>query len=129
MRRHPRLTNDILMHVPCFKLFAIAAASHHERLDGRGYHRGVVESALSTDARILCVADIFDALRSSRPYRAGLPVERVLEIMGREVGTALDASCVDALRAVVDRPAAEAPPEVPAARLVPALAEDYHQAA
>jgi HD-GYP domain-containing protein (c-di-GMP phosphodiesterase class II) len=129
MRRHPQLTNDILTRVPCFTPFASDASSHHERLDGKGYHRGVVESALSTTARILCVADIFDALRSSRPYRAGLPVERVLAIMGREVGSALDPACFEALRTVVsassDAPAAD----VPAVQLVSALAEDYHQAA
>ena len=129
MRRHPQFTHDILTRVSCFRSFAACASSHHERLDGKGYHRGVAEPGLSTNARILCVADIFDALRSSRPYRAGLPIDRILEIMGRDVGTALDAGCFAALRAVVDRSAAEALPEVPAARLVSALAEDYHQAA
>jgi HD-GYP domain-containing protein (c-di-GMP phosphodiesterase class II) len=129
MRKHSRFTYEILTRVPCFQPFALSASSHHERLDGRGYHRGVSESALSTSSRVLCVADIFDALRSSRPYRTGLPVERVLDIMGREVGTALDPACFDALRAVVDAPVIAAPPEVPAARLVSALSEDYHQAA
>ena len=129
MRRHPQFTHEILTRVSCFQPFALSAASHHERLDGRGYHRGVPESALSTSSRVLCVADIFDALRSSRPYRAGLPVERVLDIMRREVGTALDPACFDALRGAVDGVVVTAPPEVPAARLVSALAEDYHQAA
>ncbi len=129
MRRHPEHTSQILTRVPCFLPFADRAASHHERLDGKGYHRGIAGRDLSRDARILCVADIFDALRSSRPYRAGLPVERILEIMGKDVGTALDPQCVEALRVVLDQSQVQTIPAVPAARLVPALAEDYDQAA
>lgn len=129
MRRHPGHTHEILSRVPCFRDLAICASSHHERLDGKGYHRGIVDGELSLDARILCVADIFDALRSSRPYRAGLPLDRTMEILGREVGTAIDPHCFEALRAIVAEPAVAAEPEVPAARLVSALAEDYYQAA
>ena len=51
-------------------------------------------------ARILCAADICDALSASRPYREGMPTERVLEIMGREVGTAIDPDCFAALESV-----------------------------
>jgi putative nucleotidyltransferase with HDIG domain len=129
MRRHPEHTSQILSRVPCFQPFAERAAAHHERLDGKGYHRGIPGRELSRDARILCVADIFDALRSSRPYRAGLPTERILEIMGKDVGTALDAQCVEALRVVIGQSQAHTVPDVPAARLVRALAEDYYQAA
>ena len=49
--------------------------------------------------------------------------------MGKDVGTALDAQCVEALRVVIDQSQAHTVPDVPAARLVPALAEDYYQAA
>lgn len=113
----------------CFRPFALPAASHHERLDGKGYHRGVDGSALPSVARILCVADIFDALRASRPYREGLPIERILGIMAREVGAALDPACFDALKTVAEQSRPGAAADVPAARLVSALAEDYHQAA
>jgi putative nucleotidyltransferase with HDIG domain len=129
MRRHPGYTHEILSQVGCFRHFADLAAAHHERLDGRGYHRQWNETQLVRPARILCVADICDALRASRPYRAGLPVERVLEIMGREAGAGIDPDCFSALRQVIDRTVGVVPTDVPAVRLVPALAEDYNQAA
>lgn len=130
MRRHPEYTHAILSRVGCFRHFASAAAGHHERLDGRGYHRGLPAKDLSIATRVLCVADICDALLASRPYRAGLPAERVLAIMRRDVGVALDADCYAALRVVLtDQRPAEAPPAAPAVEFVPALAEDYVQAA
>jgi len=81
-------------------------------------------------ARILCAADICDALSASRPYREGMPIERVLEIMGREVGTAIDPDCYAALESVMQTAPGRAPGDnTPAARSVAALAEDYAQAA
>jgi putative nucleotidyltransferase with HDIG domain len=129
MRRHPGYTHEILAQVGCFRHFADVAAAHHERLDGHGYHRQWNEARLVRAARVLCVADICDALRASRPYRAGLPVERVLEIMGREVGGGIDPECFSALRQVIGHTVGMVPTDVPAVRLVPALAEDYNQAA
>ena len=107
---------------------ATFAAAHHERLDGTGYHRGLPATDAPARGAHLCVADICDALRASRPYREGLPSERVLDIMGREVGIALDAECVGGRPPFWMNPATNAP-TAPAARLVPALAEDYYQAA
>lgn len=130
MRRHPVDTRTILARTGCFSHLADAAASHHERLDGRGYDRGVANSDLPLLARILCAADICDALSASRPYREGMPPERVLAIMKREVGAAIDPDCFTALAGVLQTAAGRAPEEnTPAARAVPALAEDYAQAA
>ena len=129
MRRHPLHTFEILSRVSCFRAAASDAASHHERLDGHGYHRGLAGSELSRHARILSAADICDALLGPRPYRPGLPPDRVLDIMGSQVLTALDPDCFAAIRTVLR----ESPPvdstEVPAARIVPALVDDYQQAA
>ncbi len=129
MRLHTGHTAEILSRVSCFHHLADDAAAHHERLDGRGYHRGLRENTLSLTARILAVADICDALRASRPYRAGLPVERVLDIIGREAGSALDPECVAALRVVLTENVPGEMLPVPAARLVHDLEEDYRQAA
>ena len=128
LSRHPAYTAEILSRLSCFREITLPAASHHERLDGRGYHRGLGAVDLSQVSRILCVADICDALRSARPYQPALALERVLDIMGREVGTALDPDCFDTLRTVLDH--AEPTDEVatPAA-VLPELAENYHQAA
>jgi len=129
MQRHTEHTKQILARVSCFRHLADDAASHHERLDGRGYHRGLGKSELSLEARILAVADICDALRSSRPYRGGLPTERILEIMGRDKGVGLDPDCYSALEAVLTENEASQDAPVPAARIMRDLAEDYRQAA
>jgi putative nucleotidyltransferase with HDIG domain len=129
MRRHPEHTAQILARVSCFDHLAEMAASHHERLDGRGYHRGLAAGALSRSARVLCVADICDALRSSRPYREGKTLDQVVEIMSRDAGVALDPECVAAMQVVLADPSTSAKVEIPAAKVVPALSEDYIQAA
>jgi putative nucleotidyltransferase with HDIG domain len=129
VRRHTEHTQAILERVGCFRHFASAAAAHHERMDGRGYHRGLAGDELPLMTRVLCVADICDALLTSRPYRAGLPVERVLAIMKRDVGTALDPECFAALRVVLTSDVVAPQEPLPAVQLVPALAEDYLQAA
>ncbi len=129
MRQHPAHTAAILSRVSCFAPLSAFAAAHHERMDGSGYHRGLPESQLPLQARILCVADICDALRASRPYREGLPTERVLEIMGREVGTGLDPDCFDALTHVLQDATTTEVAATPVASLVTALSEDYEQAA
>jgi HD-GYP domain-containing protein (c-di-GMP phosphodiesterase class II) len=129
VRAHPRHTYQILSRIGCLRPLVEMAAAHHERLDGHGYHRGLTMAELPMPARVICTADICDALRASRPYRPGLPTHRLLEIMGREVGPGLDADCFDALMSVlVDEHNAEQG-EVPIVRVVPALSDDYHQAA
>ena len=102
MRRHPAYTAEVLAQVECLRPIAGTAASHHERLDGSGYHRGLEAPALSLPARILAVADVYDALARDRPYRAAMPAERVLAILDADAGARLDAESVAALRRLVD---------------------------
>jgi putative nucleotidyltransferase with HDIG domain len=97
MKRHPRDTWKILRAIPGFGEMSVVAGSHHEKLDGSGYFRGVGGDFLPIESRILAVADMFDALAAQRPYRDALPREQVLEIIRRETPHKLDASCVDAL--------------------------------
>jgi putative nucleotidyltransferase with HDIG domain len=95
--KHPRYTRDILDKIPGFDEIAEVADAHHEKLDGSGYPQGLRGSDLSLLARILTVADIFDALSSSRPYRQRLACEEVLALMQDDAPLALDQSCMDAL--------------------------------
>jgi HD-GYP domain-containing protein (c-di-GMP phosphodiesterase class II) len=97
IRRHPELSQRILSRVACFRDLADWASAHHERLDGRGYHRGLTAQELSRGSRVLVVADICEALSAERPYRAALPPEKVLEIMRREAGTGICPDCFEAL--------------------------------
>jgi HD-GYP domain-containing protein (c-di-GMP phosphodiesterase class II) len=81
-------------------------------------------------ARVICVADICDALRASRPYREGLAPERVIEIMSRDAGTGIDADCFEAMRHVLlDSRTPLTDASAPAVWRRAGLGEDYRQAA
>jgi len=97
VRAHPRYSDAILRPIPTFEGIAELASSHHERLDGKGYWRGLEADQLSLDARVLTAADVFDALTAKRPYRDAMPAADALKIMRKEEGTAFDFSCLAAL--------------------------------
>jgi HD-GYP domain-containing protein (c-di-GMP phosphodiesterase class II) len=82
IRRHTYLTYRILEMVDGFGEIKEWAAFHHERLDGRGYPFHLDGARLSLESRIMGVADVFTALVEDRPYRAGLPPDRVRAILG-----------------------------------------------
>jgi HD-GYP domain-containing protein (c-di-GMP phosphodiesterase class II) len=97
VRRHPYYTWKTLNGIPGFGELSEVAASHHEKLDGSGYFRGLTGDRLPMEARILAVADVFDALAAKRPYRDSLPIEKVLEILRKDSARALDRDCVEAV--------------------------------
>ena len=97
IREHPRYTQQILERVACLRGIVEIAPSHHERLDGTGYHRGLTAFDLSRPARILAVADIFEALTADRPYREAMPLEQALAILREQRGTGLCPAAVDGL--------------------------------
>lgn len=103
LRDHPRYTNDILVRAGCFGDLAETAAAHHEKLDGRGYHRGIPAGELPIAARVLCVADMYEAMTASRPYREGMPREQVLEILDRDAGGQVCPESVTALKLWLSR--------------------------
>jgi putative nucleotidyltransferase with HDIG domain len=96
--KHPRYSLEILRRISSFADLSELAGSHHERLDGSGYFRGYGADQLSMPARILAVADVYDALAAKRPYRDALPVEKVFAIMEKDAARALDPQCFEALR-------------------------------
>ena len=98
VKRHPFYTQRILEQIPSFQEVAQIAGAHHERLDGNGYHQGTRGENLSVAQRLLAVADVYDALSSERPYRAALPRETVMQIIGKDVPHALCATCFEALK-------------------------------
>ncbi|MEP6593683.1 MAG: HD domain-containing phosphohydrolase, partial [Acidobacteriota bacterium] len=101
VREHPFVTYQILDRVPVFRGFADDASNHHERLDGRGYFRGLSGDRLSRTARVLAVADVVDALASDRPYRAALDAAEVCAMLVADRGHALCPEAVDAAVAVL----------------------------
>jgi HD-GYP domain-containing protein (c-di-GMP phosphodiesterase class II) len=89
---------------------------HHERWDGAGYPDGLSEHAIPVSARILCVADVYDALTTHRPYRAAYSPEQALEAMRADRGRVFDPDILDRFARIVQSlPAPLAfPPTAPA---------------
>ena len=106
MRMHSFYTERILEHVRGFEWLAFASASHHERLDGSGYCRGLRGEQVPQLSRVLAVADIYDALSTRRPYRPALEQRQVLEIMGRDRDAGLDSHAFEALLVALGQDAA-----------------------
>lgn len=101
VRLHPYYTQKILERIRGFEELTFVASAHHERLDGRGYFMNLPAEALTLPARILAVADVFDALHAERPYREALPPEKVFAILDKDAPHALDGDCVQALKEAV----------------------------
>jgi HD-GYP domain-containing protein (c-di-GMP phosphodiesterase class II) len=76
---------------------ASIAGDHHERLDGKGYPRGIGGQNIDLNTRIVTVADIFDALTADRPYRKAMTVPDALKLLRRDLTTGVDAECFAAL--------------------------------
>lgn len=103
IRLHPVYSHQILSQVSAFADLAPIARGHHERLDGRGYPDGLSVHEIGMETRIVTTADIFDALTADRPYRAAMPIEKALDIMSSDIGTAIDENCLNALRAALKK--------------------------
>jgi putative two-component system response regulator len=83
------------------QLGALIARAHHEHWDGRGYPLGLAGEAIPLEGRIAAVADVYDALTSTRIYRPAFPVRRALETMQSERGTHFDPAVLDAFMKVL----------------------------
>ncbi|WP_441237831.1 HD-GYP domain-containing protein [Bradyrhizobium sp. 930_D9_N1_4] len=103
MRMHSAHSEAILSRIGAFSELAPIAGAHHERLDGKGYPRGLAGDQICLDTRIITTADIFDALTADRPYRAAMPVTKALAIMAEMIGTQIDPDCFAALRRALGR--------------------------
>jgi putative nucleotidyltransferase with HDIG domain len=113
MKKHPETGVEILAKFPEYGRGRELVLAHHERLDGLGYPRGLVGSAIALGARVIAVADSWDAMTSNRPYRAALDPEIALAELLRGRGTQWDPAVVDAFT----RTLPGAAPEVSQGRL------------
>ena len=102
MRRHPEYAFDWLAPIATLRPALDIPHHHHEKWDGTGYPDGLAGELIPTAARIFAVVDIWDALRSDRPYRKGWPESRVIEHIRSLSGTHLDPSVVDAFLLLLD---------------------------
>jgi PAS domain S-box-containing protein len=103
MKCHPEIGYQIVRDIPFAMPVADMVLQHHERLDGSGYPHGLKKEEIMLEARILGVADVFEAMSSHRPYRPGLGQKTSLdELLGKK-GTAFDASAVEALADILEK--------------------------
>jgi putative two-component system response regulator len=95
MNRHPSIGADIVPF-EAFSAVASVIRHHHERIDGRGYPDGLTGAAIPLGARIIAVADFYDALTSDRPYRSAMPHHDAIQLLAAEAGRGLDEAVVEA---------------------------------
>ena len=103
IKSHPEIGARILEPIEEYKPLIPIVIQHHERFDGGGYPNGLAGNEIHLGARILTVADVFDSMISDRPYREGMPFEKVMEIMREERGRQFDPRVVDALINIIYR--------------------------
>ncbi len=92
---HPLLSRTIVGHVPSLTPCLPAILHHHERWDGNGYPSGLKGESIPLEARILSIADTFDAITSLRPYRAALSYKEAVKELKRCAGTQFDPKLVE----------------------------------
>ena len=99
MRRHPRIGHELLSGSQnrFIQAGAVIALRHHERYDGSGYPDGLVGEEIPLEARIVAVADVFDALLSPRPYKKAWDMDAAMGYLYAQRGRLFDPRCVDAM--------------------------------
>ena len=97
MKGHPQKGYKIMSQIPAMKDFLPGMYMHHEMMDGRGYPQGLKGDQIPMQARIVSVADTFDAMTTDRPYQKGMSLEDAIERIKTFVGTRYDSVVVQAL--------------------------------
>ena len=95
IRTHSQVGYDLLKTIDFPWPIAQIVYQHHEKLNGSGYPQGLPAEQILTEAKIICVADVVEAMASHRPYRPAMGVEAALEHIQRESGVLYDAAAVD----------------------------------
>ncbi|HEY3127263.1 MAG TPA: HD domain-containing phosphohydrolase, partial [Candidatus Limnocylindria bacterium] len=93
MKAHAEKTGEFLAHLEFprdMRDVPVIASQHHERMDGKGYPKGLAAESIVLGARIVAAADVFDALTAPRYYKPAYPLHRTLEIMDGMAGDHLD---------------------------------------
>ena len=101
MRQHPVYAHDMLYPIEYLRPALSIPYSHHERWDGTGYPLGLQGERIPLSARLFAIVDVWDALRSNRPYRQGWPEEKVLQYIRAEAGAHFDLQAVELFLQVV----------------------------
>jgi HD-GYP domain-containing protein (c-di-GMP phosphodiesterase class II) len=95
MRQHVQNAYDLLSRISYLRKAIAIPYCHHEKWDGTGYPRGLKGEEIPLSARIFAVVDVWDALRSDRPYRSSWEAEKVLDYIKEQSGLHFDPSVVE----------------------------------
>jgi HD-GYP domain-containing protein (c-di-GMP phosphodiesterase class II) len=102
MKQHPQKGYKIMSHIPAMKEFLPGMYMHHEMIDGRGYPQGLKGDEIPLQARIVSVADTFDAMTTDRPYQKAMKFDDALALIKKFVGTRYDERVVASLVAACE---------------------------
>jgi HD-GYP domain-containing protein (c-di-GMP phosphodiesterase class II) len=102
MRRHPQLAHELLAPISHLRPALDIPYCHHERMDGSGYPRGLAGDEIPLAARMFAVVDVWDALRSDRPYRKAWTEEQTLAHIRAGAGTHFDPKVVEVFLRALD---------------------------
>lgn len=97
MKTHPQRGYKIMSQIPAMKEFLPGMYMHHEMVNGKGYPQGLTDAEIPLQAKIVSVADTFDAMTIDRPYQKALPLDKALEVISGFIGTRYDGKVVAAL--------------------------------
>jgi putative nucleotidyltransferase with HDIG domain len=100
VKKHPRTGADILAHIPSYETILYGVLHHHEHWDGTGYPNGLTEKNIPLFARIICVADAYDALTDERPYRKAWTKEQALQFLDQQKEKMFDPEIVDVFKKI-----------------------------
>jgi len=103
MQRHAEFGIRILGENPFFSIAREIAGAHHEKFDGSGYPKGLKGNDIPLTARIVAVADVFDALTSHRPYKEPWPIERAIATMQSQAGSHFDPEVISGLNILFEK--------------------------
>ncbi|NLK21211.1 MAG: HD domain-containing protein [Epulopiscium sp.] len=90
IKLHPLKGYEIIKDIPALKDISVHVKQHHERIDGKGYPEGLKKEEISLEAKIISVADAFDAMTSDRPYRKGMNFKKAADILSNNKGSQFD---------------------------------------
>lgn len=103
IKQHPLTGANIVQQSAALAFMGEIICHHHERYDGQGYPDGLKGEEIPLESRIMAVADTFDAITTDRPYRAGVPIDKALDILDEVRGSQLDAKLVEIFRELIKR--------------------------
>jgi len=101
IRTHPQVGATILSSIPSYETILPGVLHHHERWDGKGYPRSIRGTDIPLNARIICIADVYDALTADRPYRKAWSVQQTMQFFEEQKEQMFDPELVDIFKGFV----------------------------